>query len=351
MQTYLSLTRFIHPVIPSADLKAKPKAVQIGEEKIVLFRGSNGEVNAVEDRCPHRFTPLSEGKISKAGQIVCPYHGWRVAHDGKVEVPHKGELKNCKVKSYFTQEKAGYIWISENEFTTEQIPLDVASDWLLLTKYFIDFEAPFHVVFDNFSEDEHFPYVHNIFGWDENLAKDVKFDYAVAKDQIQVLYHGPQRNFPFMRLFTMKPGQFFRNEWVVKFNPPHINYHIHMTNKDGLLDGWGYNKVAIFFVPIGEKKTRLHLFQYAKMKNPKYNFLLHFMKPTIVGWSKKDILNDFELTKKCAHVPFSFEGMRLGTYDAPLVRGRELLKKIYLGYPERSAEPQAAAADISVPRS
>jgi pheophorbide a oxygenase len=30
----------------------------------------------VEDACPHRLAPLSEGRIDEQGQIECPYHGW-----------------------------------------------------------------------------------------------------------------------------------------------------------------------------------------------------------------------------------------------------------------------------------
>ena len=41
---------------------------------VVLYRLSNGRVGALEDRCPHRFAPLSRG--SRIGDsIQCGYHG------------------------------------------------------------------------------------------------------------------------------------------------------------------------------------------------------------------------------------------------------------------------------------
>jgi phenylpropionate dioxygenase-like ring-hydroxylating dioxygenase large terminal subunit len=327
----LPLTRYIHPVMPAKELKKKPKAVQIGEEKIVLFRNAKGEAVAVEDRCPHRFTPLSTGTVTKNGEIACPYHGWKVDGAGKVEAPHQGEMKGCKLKTYNVLEKHNYLWISERSAEQVIFPLEMSEDWIPLTSYYIDFEAPFHVTFDNFSEDEHFPYVHKIFGWDEQLAKDVKFDYSVGEDQIDVHYLGPQRKFPLMRFFMMKPSQYFRNDWEVKFDPPRITYTVQMTDSAGHLDSPAMSRVRIFFVPIGANRTRLHMFQYAKYINPKYNFLLQLFKPTLVGWAKKDIMNDFHFTKKIAHVPYEFHGMRLGKYDAPLVHGRRLLKKIYFG--------------------
>ncbi|MFZ3339217.1 MAG: Rieske 2Fe-2S domain-containing protein, partial [Xanthobacteraceae bacterium] len=44
-------------------------------EPVVLFRKSNGDVAAIEDRCAHRFAPLSMGKIVGGDRIQCPYHG------------------------------------------------------------------------------------------------------------------------------------------------------------------------------------------------------------------------------------------------------------------------------------
>ena len=41
---------------------------------ILFYRKMDGTVVALRDRCPHRFAPLSKGKIIN-DQIQCPYHG------------------------------------------------------------------------------------------------------------------------------------------------------------------------------------------------------------------------------------------------------------------------------------
>ena len=46
--------------------------VQIGRQEIALFRDENG-VRAIDDRCPHRGAPLSEGFLEK-GKVYCPWH-------------------------------------------------------------------------------------------------------------------------------------------------------------------------------------------------------------------------------------------------------------------------------------
>lgn len=57
-----------------ADVTDKLVAVTILNEKIVLYRMTNGQVAALEDACPHRKLPLSMGRI-KGDQVECGYHG------------------------------------------------------------------------------------------------------------------------------------------------------------------------------------------------------------------------------------------------------------------------------------
>ena len=45
------------------------------KEPVVLYRQGNGEVVALEDRCAHRFAPLSMGHVVGGNRIQCPYHG------------------------------------------------------------------------------------------------------------------------------------------------------------------------------------------------------------------------------------------------------------------------------------
>jgi phenylpropionate dioxygenase-like ring-hydroxylating dioxygenase large terminal subunit len=40
------------------------------EQPVILFRDAGGAVRALQDRCPHRFAPLSRGHLDD-GAIVC----------------------------------------------------------------------------------------------------------------------------------------------------------------------------------------------------------------------------------------------------------------------------------------
>jgi nitrite reductase/ring-hydroxylating ferredoxin subunit len=51
------------------------KQVDLNGRKIALFN-IDGRIHAIDDTCPHRGGPLSEGQVL-AGEITCPWHGAR----------------------------------------------------------------------------------------------------------------------------------------------------------------------------------------------------------------------------------------------------------------------------------
>lgn len=90
----------------------KPVAIAIGTASIVLFRTGN-LVTALRDRCPHRFAPLSMGKIVDGG-LQCAYHGLRFGTDGKcVHNPHgDGTIPAlAKVATYGVEQRDGKLYV------------------------------------------------------------------------------------------------------------------------------------------------------------------------------------------------------------------------------------------------
>src|SRR4051794_15743321 len=58
----------------SHELADTPLARTILEQPIVFYRGEGGRPLALYDACPHRFAPLSLGKV-QGNRIACGYHG------------------------------------------------------------------------------------------------------------------------------------------------------------------------------------------------------------------------------------------------------------------------------------
>ena len=64
------------------ELGQVPLAVRVLGEDIVLYRRSDGRAVALEDACPHRKLPLSQGRI-QGDLLECGYHGLRFDCSGR----------------------------------------------------------------------------------------------------------------------------------------------------------------------------------------------------------------------------------------------------------------------------
>ncbi len=53
------------------------RAFRVGNRTLAIFRQRDGQVFAIDNACPHRGGPLSEG-IAGGGIVVCPLHGRKI---------------------------------------------------------------------------------------------------------------------------------------------------------------------------------------------------------------------------------------------------------------------------------
>jgi phenylpropionate dioxygenase-like ring-hydroxylating dioxygenase large terminal subunit len=104
------------PVLPLVELTRNPQAVELAGEKVVVFRGSDGQWQALLDRCPHRGAALSLGEVTDDGSLQCRYHGWRFRGDGVCSRIPLNDLTPKAVASISATalpvaELAGALWI------------------------------------------------------------------------------------------------------------------------------------------------------------------------------------------------------------------------------------------------
>jgi vanillate O-demethylase monooxygenase subunit len=81
------------------------------DQPLLLFRDAEGAPRILLDRCPHRFAPLSAGRLEH-GVITCGYHG--LAFDGSgacVRNPHGPVTRNMRVLDFPALERHGAIWV------------------------------------------------------------------------------------------------------------------------------------------------------------------------------------------------------------------------------------------------
>lgn len=72
------------------------RVLETGDITIAIFRTSTNEIFAIEDKCPHKGGPLSQG-IVHGQRVTCPLHN-RVfdLKEGKAIAPDRGYLKRFK---------------------------------------------------------------------------------------------------------------------------------------------------------------------------------------------------------------------------------------------------------------
>ena len=105
------LNNYWYVAANSEELKDKPIARIILGNPIVLFRGKSGKIGALDDRCAHRLTPLSLGRID-GDRLECGYHGWTYDCAGKcVRLPGLETPQKITVKSFPLVEKWGWVFI------------------------------------------------------------------------------------------------------------------------------------------------------------------------------------------------------------------------------------------------
>ena len=99
---------------PSRFVGDKPVSIRRFGRKLALWRDATGQVRALEDHCPHRGGPLSQGVVL-GDRLACPYHGVEVRCDGTVtKVPGS---PGCKLEgsraalAFHVREAHGVVFV------------------------------------------------------------------------------------------------------------------------------------------------------------------------------------------------------------------------------------------------
>ncbi len=157
-----------YPVVPSWQLRHAPIGVTRLGERIVLWRDAQGQVHALEDRCPHRGARLSLG-WNLGERVACWYHGIQVDGQGKVcEVPASAHCPmegEHRVRSYPVQEHAGavFLWFGLAPDTPPaalQLPDELTSPEVSHFLCMSHWKVNYRYAIDNVMDPMHGSYLH-----------------------------------------------------------------------------------------------------------------------------------------------------------------------------------------------
>ena len=121
-----------YPGVWSKKVGRKPVNLKMLGDELVLFRGKDGNVVALNEWCPHRGARLSRGFCEFKGTVTCPYHGYTFDETGKcvaglIETEDSPMVGKMRSRKYPTAEWRGivFIWMGQ----TEPVPLDEDLPW------------------------------------------------------------------------------------------------------------------------------------------------------------------------------------------------------------------------------
>lgn len=78
--------------------KQGARVVKTEDGDIAVFKTDQGEVFALQDKCPHKGGPLSQG-IVHGKRIACPLHDWKISLDTGIAVaPDEGCAASFPIK-------------------------------------------------------------------------------------------------------------------------------------------------------------------------------------------------------------------------------------------------------------
>ncbi|MEB3244080.1 MAG: Rieske 2Fe-2S domain-containing protein [Cyanobacteriota bacterium] len=124
-----------YPVAYLADLDPKRPTpfTLLGDDLVIWWDQAGQAWRAFADACPHRLVPLSEGRLSGAGELQCPYHGWTFRGDGHcTAIPQASsdEQASClnsprgRCRTYATASGQGLLFVFAGDPSrSESVPL------------------------------------------------------------------------------------------------------------------------------------------------------------------------------------------------------------------------------------
>ncbi|MDC0685084.1 aromatic ring-hydroxylating oxygenase subunit alpha [Sorangium atrum] len=244
-------------------------SVRFWGRDIAIFRGEDGRVRALEDRCPHRAVKLSLGNVN-ANDLVCGYHGWRIGESGRlVGVGHElfgRRLPVCGVDAFPVQERHDLIWIfpgNASNSSSQSIPaipeLECEHPWPC-ARIDMVFRAHHSILAENINDFTHAylhrrynPFVGATIDKCEEIGDKAHISYATLTGQGR-----------FSKYFVDR-SRFATDRTDLSYEYPH-----HFASTRGLIKSWA------FVLPIDSRTTQaFFLFYFGAIRLP----LLPFQSP------------------------------------------------------------------------
>jgi len=143
--------------------------------EFVLWRGGNGQLNAVDPFCPHLGAHLGVNSTVVGNDLRCPYHHWRFnGSGGVVSIPYSDtittSMKTSCLPTWPVQESDGVVFVwyhpkkAAPKWEVARIPYCPEGDWVLAGTYEWIVNIHCSEIPENGQDYAHFGAVHGVPG-------------------------------------------------------------------------------------------------------------------------------------------------------------------------------------------
>jgi renierapurpurin 18,18'-hydroxylase len=177
--------------------------VEVWHQEIALYRDTQGQVQAVEDRCPHKGVSMHMGSVV-GDRIVCGYHGWEFDAAGECAripyFPADQKLPRACLRTYPVRERYGMIFLFPGDAdlaaTTPmlEIPQFDDPDYLVVT-IGAEFNAHYTICNENTMDVFHGHLHNNLQGWFDPVLTQLQETPDSVYAEYQVSYGGIMSKF------------------------------------------------------------------------------------------------------------------------------------------------------------
>ncbi|MSQ71120.1 MAG: aromatic ring-hydroxylating dioxygenase subunit alpha [Betaproteobacteria bacterium] len=162
-------------------------------QPIVLYRGTTGNVGALEDTCCHRHYPLSASGSVVGSNLQCGYHGFQYDANGKcVKIPSQARIpENAGVRSYAVAHRHQCLWVWMGE--AKQADLSAIPDLAFLDDpawgwrgSLYPTKCNYRHILENLMDHGHLPFVHGSTIGNSAVIDQADSSMRRGEDDIQV---------------------------------------------------------------------------------------------------------------------------------------------------------------------
>ncbi|MBX9758282.1 MAG: Rieske 2Fe-2S domain-containing protein [Beijerinckiaceae bacterium] len=192
------LRSFWQPVFLSEKIApGRALPLQVLDERFTIYRGQSGKVVIVGERCAHRGSRLSVGRV-EGDCIACIYHGWTYNADGQCvgqPAEKRGFAHSVKIRSCPTREYHGLVFAYLGHGEPPQFPqFDVLESEGIVEARESRRPYPFFNQLENSVDEVHFNFTHRSSAFTDAGLNDEIPDVTGEETEYGIVRYGRRGN-------------------------------------------------------------------------------------------------------------------------------------------------------------